>query len=48
MRLTLYLLRHGETECSRNHAFCAADSELTPEGVEMVNAFAAAYSSTSW
>ncbi len=49
MSLTLYLLRHGETECSRNHAFCdAIDSELTPEGVEMVNAFAAAYSSTSW
>jgi probable phosphoglycerate mutase len=48
MRLTLYLLRHGETQCSRNHAFCGADSELTPEGVEMANAFAATYSSTSW
>ncbi|GCL39768.1 MAG: phosphoglycerate mutase family protein [Sphaerospermopsis kisseleviana] len=36
MSLTLYLLRHGETECSRNHAFCGSiDSELTPEGVKI-------------
>jgi probable phosphoglycerate mutase len=49
MGLTLYLLRHGETECSRNHAFCGAiDSELTTEGVEMAHAFAATYSSTAW
>ncbi|MBD2293564.1 histidine phosphatase family protein [Anabaena sphaerica FACHB-251] len=49
MSLTLYLLRHGETECSRNHAFCGAiDSELTAEGVEMAKAFAAAYCSTPW
>lgn len=49
MSLTIYLLRHGETECSRNHAFCGAiDSELTAEGVEMAEAFAAAYVSTPW
>ncbi|MEA5617981.1 histidine phosphatase family protein [Cronbergia sp. UHCC 0137] len=49
MTITLYFLRHGQTECSRSHAFCGAiDSELTPEGVEMANAFAAAYSSIPW
>ncbi|TAE58624.1 MAG: histidine phosphatase family protein [Nostocales cyanobacterium] len=49
MNLTIYLLRHGETECSRNHAFCGAiDSELTEAGMEMADAFADAYSSTPW
>jgi broad specificity phosphatase PhoE len=47
--LILYFLRHGQTECSRNNAFCGAtDSELTPEGLEMADAFADAYSSTPW
>lgn len=49
MSLTLYFLRHGQTECSRNNAYCGSiDSELTAEGVEMAEAFAAAYSSTPW
>ncbi|AFZ27633.1 fructose-2,6-bisphosphatase [Cylindrospermum stagnale PCC 7417] len=49
MSLTLYFLRHGQTEFSRNNAYCGAiDSELTPEGLEMAQAFAAAYSSTPW
>lgn len=49
MSLTLYFLRHGQTEFSRNNAYCGAiDSELTPEGLEMAKAFADAYSSTPW
>ncbi len=49
MSLTLYLLRHGQTECSRNNSFCGSiDSELTPEGLEMAKAFAEAYSSMDW
>ncbi|MBD2385690.1 histidine phosphatase family protein [Cylindrospermum sp. FACHB-282] len=49
MSLTLYFLRHGQTEFSRKNAYCGAiDSELTPEGLEMAKAFAVAYSSTPW
>ncbi|WP_392533095.1 histidine phosphatase family protein [Nostoc sp. C117] len=49
MSLTLYFLRHGQTECSRNNSFCGSiDSELTLEGLEMAKAFADAYSSTPW
>ena len=49
MSLTLYFLRHGQTEFSRNNAFCGSiDSELTTEGLAMAEAFASAYSSTSW
>jgi probable phosphoglycerate mutase len=44
MSLTLYLLRHGETVASRTGAFCGdLDPELTPEGAQMAEAFAAAY-----
>ncbi|MBN3869272.1 histidine phosphatase family protein [Nostoc sp. JL33] len=49
MSLTLYFLRHGQTECSRNNSFCGSiDSELTPEGLEMAKAFADACSSIPW
>lgn len=49
MSLNLYLLRHGQTECSRNNSFCGSiNSELTPEGLEMAKAFASAYSSIKW
>lgn len=49
MSLKLYLLRHGQTECSRNNSFCGSiDSELTIEGLEMAKAFASAYSSIPW
>ena len=49
MSLTLYILRHGQTESSRNNAFCGSiDPELTPDGLEMAKAFGAAYSSTDW
>ena len=35
MRLTVYFLRHGETESSRTGTYCGVlDSDLTPEGHE--------------
>lgn len=45
MALTLYLLRHGQTESSERHLFCGArtEVELTPDGAAMAEAFAAAY-----
>jgi broad specificity phosphatase PhoE len=50
MSLSLYLLRHGQTELSRADSFCGSglDPELTPEGLQMAQAFAAAYRSKSW
>ncbi|MBW4663159.1 MAG: histidine phosphatase family protein [Chroococcus sp. CMT-3BRIN-NPC107] len=49
MTLTLYLLRHGQTECSRNNAFCGSvDPELTNDGLEMAQGFATAYQSLEW
>jgi probable phosphoglycerate mutase len=50
MSLSLYLLRHGQTELSRADVFCGSglDPELTPEGLQMAQAFAASYSSKSW
>ena len=50
MTLTIYLLRHGQTALSREDVFCGSglDPELTPEGFEMANAFAAAYRAKAW
>jgi probable phosphoglycerate mutase len=50
MSLILYFLRHGQTELSRDDSFCGSglDPELTPEGVEMAQAFAEAYQATPW
>jgi probable phosphoglycerate mutase len=50
MSLRLHLLRHGQTELSREDSFCGSglDPELTPEGLQMAQAFAAAYHSKSW
>lgn len=50
MSLHLYLLRHGQTELSRDDVFCGSglDPELTPEGLEMARAFASAYAATPW
>lgn len=50
MTLTLYFLRHGQTASSRDNVFCGAglDPDLTPEGYEMAQAFAAAYSHVAW
>src|SRR6266513_1291938 len=50
MKLTLYLLRHGQTALSREDTFCGSglDPELTPEGLQMAQAFASTYSVKPW
>ena len=49
MSLTLYLIRHGETIYSQSGNFCGdLDPELTSSGLEMAQAFAAAYGHFSW
>lgn len=50
MTLSLYLLRHGQTELSREDSFCGSglDPELTPEGLQMAHAFRDAYRATPW
>ena len=49
MNLTIYFLRHGETTASRTGVYCGGlDPELTPEGHEMAQDFAAAYKDTAW
>jgi broad specificity phosphatase PhoE len=47
--LSLYLLRHGETEFSRQERFCGRiDAPLTPGGRDMATRFAAAYGALDW
>jgi probable phosphoglycerate mutase len=50
MTLTIYFLRHGQTELSREDNFCGSglDPELTKEGLQMAEAFATAYRSIPW
>lgn len=49
MALTLYLLRHGETEISRAGGYSGAlDIDLSPEGYQMAEDFANAYKSHPW
>ncbi|HEY0379212.1 MAG TPA: histidine phosphatase family protein [Pyrinomonadaceae bacterium] len=50
MSLTLYFLRHGQTELSREDVFCGSgsDPELTADGLAMAESFAAAYRSKPW
>ncbi len=50
MSLNLYLLRHGQTELSREDVFCGSglDPELTAQGVQMAHAFTAAYRDKPW
>jgi broad specificity phosphatase PhoE len=50
MSVRLYFLRHGQTELSRDDAFCGSglNPELTDEGLEMAREFATAYSKTKW
>jgi probable phosphoglycerate mutase len=50
MGVTLYLLRHGQTELSRADSFCGSglDPELTSDGVKMAQAFADGYRATPW
>jgi broad specificity phosphatase PhoE len=47
--LTFYFLRHGETEASLSGSYCGSlDIDLTPEGYQMAEDFAAKYQSLSW
>jgi broad specificity phosphatase PhoE len=50
MSLTLYFLRHGQTELSRADVFCGSglDPNLTREGLDMAQAFAATYRTRKW
>jgi broad specificity phosphatase PhoE len=49
MSLKLYFLRHGETTFSQAGGYCGdLDVDLTPEGVEMAEAFAASYATVPW
>jgi broad specificity phosphatase PhoE len=49
MSLTLYFLRHGETTASRTGGYCGTlDPDLTSEGYQMADDFAAAYQSLAW
>ncbi|MDR9405086.1 MAG: histidine phosphatase family protein [Halothece sp. Uz-M2-17] len=49
MSLRLYLLRHGETTYSQTGEYCGElDPDLTPEGHQMAEAFASAYSDLKW
>ncbi|HKO97936.1 MAG TPA: histidine phosphatase family protein [Pyrinomonadaceae bacterium] len=50
MSLTVCFLRHGQTALSRSDVFCGSglDPELTPEGLEMAQAFAAAHRNNPW
>ncbi len=50
MSLRLYLLRHGQTELSREDTFCGSglDPELTDEGLDMARQFADVYRQTQW
>lgn len=49
MSLTLYFLRHGETESSLQDSFCGTlNPDLTPQGKAMAQAFADAYKSFDW
>lgn len=50
MNLNIFFLRHGQTTFSRANAFCGSglDPELTDDGQQMAQAFAAAFQSTAW
>ncbi len=48
--LSIYFLRHGQTDFSRANAFCGAglNPDITPDGAQMAQQFAAAYAKTEW
>jgi broad specificity phosphatase PhoE len=49
MSLKIYLLRHGETIYSRTGGYCGRiDPDLTPEGIQMAQAFGEAYRTLPW
>ena len=50
MSLKLFFLRHGQTSFSRANAFCGSglNPELTDDGAQMAQQFAAFYAQTEW
>ena len=49
MNVTIYFLRHGETDASQTGGYCGSlDPDLTPAGHKMARDFAAAYRDLSW
>ena len=49
MSLIIYFLRHGETAASQKGGYCGTlDPDLTTEGYQMAEDFAAAYKSLPW
>ncbi len=49
MSLIIYFLRHGETTASQTGCYCGTlDPDLTPEGYQMAEDFAAAYKALPW
>lgn len=49
MSLKIFLLRHGETECSQSGTYCGIiNPDLTPEGMQMAQFFANAYQNIPW
>ncbi len=49
MSLMIYFLRHGETTASQSGGYCGIlDPDLTPEGYQMAEDFAAAYKALPW
>ena len=49
MNLIIYFLRHGETTASQTDSYCGTlDPDLTLEGHQMAEDFAAAYKSLPW
>lgn len=47
--LELYLIRHGQTDFSRENRFCGAiDPPLNDVGLQMADAFGAAYAERPW
>jgi broad specificity phosphatase PhoE len=50
MALTIFFMRHGETDHSRDDLYCGSgsDPDLTERGAQMAHAFANAYGSKQW
>jgi alpha-ribazole phosphatase len=47
--LELYMIRHGQTDCSRENRFCGSiDPPLNDVGLRMADAFGAAYADRTW
>lgn len=50
MTLSIYFLRHGQTEFSKDNYFCGTglNPDLTKDGYQMANLFAEYYQNKSW